>query len=109
MKFLGGEYKPVIDGLMFNGMKFKAMIDTWQTLPLSLTPAAGRALGLSGFVEKSPPRITTVDSMQIGPLSMSSPETALYGKKTGFDYGLERCGAIIGGGFLKKFKVTFDY
>jgi hypothetical protein len=109
MKLVDEGRKPVIDGVLINGVRFRAMIDTWQNLPLSLTPDAVKKLNLTAVNAKSPPRIASVDSLQIGPFTMNSPETAFYSKGTGFDYGLEKCGAIIGGGFLKKYSITFDY
>jgi hypothetical protein len=109
MEIVGEDRNLVIDGLMVNGVKFKAMVDTWQNLPLSLTPNAIKKLNLTEVAEKSPPRIGSVDTLQLGPLKMDSPQTAYFSKGTGLDHGLEKYGAIIGGGFLKEYSVTFDY
>ncbi|MDX2043925.1 MAG: hypothetical protein SF097_22110 [Acidobacteriota bacterium] len=109
MEVVGEDRKPVIDDVLINGLAFKAMIDTWQNIALSLTPAAVAKLNLETVPEKSKPRIGTIETLQIGIIKLSSPETAFYGKKKGLDHGLGKYGAIIGGGFLQNFSVTFDF
>lgn len=109
MELIGEDHKPVVDGVLINGLAFKAMIDTWQNIALSLTPNAVEELNLEAVPEKSKPRIGTVQTLQIGELKMNSPETAFYGKKKGLDHGLGKYGAIIGSGFLQNYRVTFDY
>ncbi len=101
--------RPVINDAVVNGVKLKLMLDTWQNLPLALTPQAIKQLGLSPPAEKTPPRIGTVESFQLAGLKLSALQTAFYAKGTGLDHGLNKYGGILGGGFFQNYVVTFDY
>lgn len=100
---------PVIKTILVNGSKLKAMVDTWQNVQLSLSPAALKELKIDPPPEKTGPQIKVVESLQVGELKQEKVKAACYSKGTGLDHGLGRYGAILGADFLSNYVVTFDY
>ncbi len=100
--------RPVINDVLINGVKLKVMLDTWQNLPLSLTPQAIKQIGLPTSPEKTPLRIGTIEMIQLAGVKLNSIETAFYAKGTGLDHGMNKYGGILGGGFFRNYCVTFD-
>lgn len=109
MELVSEDPVPIVKEIAVNGVKFKAMLDTWQNLPLALTPAALKQLALPVAAEKTPPQIKPVDSLQFAELKLTAPQAAWYSKGTGLDHGLAKYGVIVGAGFLSRYVVTFDY
>ena len=109
MELISEDPVPIVKEIAVNGVKFKAMLDTWQNLPLALTPAALKQLALPVAAEKTPPQIKPVESLQFAELKLTAPQAAWYSKGTGLDHGLAKYGAIVGAGFLSRYVVTFDY
>lgn len=101
--------RPVIDDVSINGVKMKMMLDTWQNLPLALTPQAVKQIGLPVGGEKTPPRLGTVDTLEIGRIKINAIETAFYAKGTGLDHGLKKYGGILGTAFFQNYVVTVDF
>lgn len=100
---------PVIKDILVNGQKLKAVVDTWQQLPLCLTPAAAKYLNLPLPVDKKPTQIKTVESLQVGGVRQDKVTTLFYNSGNNLDHGLNKYGAILGAGFLSNHVVTFDY
>jgi hypothetical protein len=109
----------VMEGVVINGKKTKATIDTGSDGMFALTPAAVEYLGLTkaaingnaetsigykGTVQNTQGR---VDLIAIGPIEVTSPEVVFWGKGAGRDrrpWELD-----IGNAFLKDYIVTIDY
>ncbi len=109
MEITSEEPVPVIKGILVNGLKIKALVDSWQNLALSLSPAALKELKIQQPPEKTRPQVSIINSLQVGELKQESVKTAFYSKGTGLDHGLSKYGAILGAGFLSNYIVTFDY
>jgi hypothetical protein len=109
----------VMEGVMINGKKTKATIDTGSDGMFALTPAAIQYLGLTeialhgesetsvGYKGTAESTKGKVDLIVIGPIEIASPEVVFWGKGTGRDS--RRWELNIGNAFLKDYVVTVDY
>jgi len=109
----------LIDGVVVNGKKMTAELDTGSDGTFKLTPAAVSFLGLDedaskGEISKSVGYNGTAENREgklsnvtIGGISVDTPTVIFFGKGTGRDK--EPWGINIGNAFLKDFVVTIDY
>jgi predicted aspartyl protease len=109
----------VIEGVMVNGRRIAANLDTGSNGSFQLTPAAVKELGLdeavsqaqvtesTGFNGKTENRQGQVKNITVGGISLDQPAVVFYGKGTGRDN--EAWGMRIGNAFLKDYVVTIDY
>jgi predicted aspartyl protease len=109
----------VIDGVLVNGKKMAANLDTGSDGTFKLTPEAVSYLGLEGEVSRA--RLSTstgynglsenregeIGNVTIGGISVDAPTVIFFGKGTGRDK--KPWGINIGNAFLKDFVVTIDY
>ncbi|MCA1631942.1 MAG: hypothetical protein LC774_16760 [Acidobacteria bacterium] len=103
------EPSTVIEDVLVEDKRFKALIDTTQEGTLALTPAAVKLLGQIAPDPKSPPREGSVRELKIGGLARGSTRAVFFGKGAGLDHSLKKYGVIIGNGLMEKFIVTLDY
>ena len=109
----------VIDGVLVNGKKTVADIDTGSDGTFKLTPAAVSYLRLEDEVSKakvstsvgyngvSENREGKIGSVTIGGISIDAPTVIFFARGTGRDK--KASGINIGNDFLKDFVVTIDY
>jgi hypothetical protein len=109
----------VVEGVLVNGQKMAANLDTGSNGGFQLTPAAVAQLGLesdvaqaqavesTGFNGKTENRQGHIKNVSIGRISIDEPDVVFYGKGTGRDQ--EPWGIRMGNAFLKDFVVTIDY
>ena len=109
----------LVEGVLVNGKRIIANLDTGSNGSFQLTPAAVAELGLQAQVDKAKVsksvgfngttenREATIDNITIGGISLKEPEVVFYGKGTGRDE--EAWGIRVGNAFLKNFVVTIDY
>ena len=109
----------LLDGVLVNGKKLVANLDTGSDDGFKLTPAAVSYLGLEedfnrartatsiGFNGVSENREGRVNNITIGGISIDAPAVIFFGKGTGRDK--KAWGLNIGNTFLKDFVVTIDY
>jgi hypothetical protein len=109
----------VIKGVAINGKRIKATFDTGSDGTFALTPAAVEALGLTKAANNGNPETSIgykgtaqstrgkVDLIAVGPIEVTSPEVAFWGKGAG---RAQRPWELsIGNAFLKDYVVTLDY
>ena len=111
--------KILVDGVLVNGTKMTANLDTGSNSSFQLTPAAvteagletaasggqtGQSVGINGVAEN---RRGKIKNITLGAISVDEPTVVFYGKGTGHDH--ESWGLRIGNAFLKDFVVTIDY
>jgi hypothetical protein len=109
----------LVDGVLVNGARMTANLDTGSNSSFQLTPAAvagagletardagqaGHSLGING-VSKN--RLGKIKNITLGALSIDEPAVVFYDKGAGHDH--EAWGLRIGNGFLRRFIVTVDY
>jgi predicted aspartyl protease len=109
----------LVGGVMVNGKKVVANLDTGSSGSFQLTPAAVTELGLeaeagkarvsqsTGFNGTTENREGNIGNVSIGGIFIDEPTVVFYGKGTGRDN--EAWGIRIGNAFLKGFVVTIDY
>jgi aspartyl protease len=109
----------VIQGVVVNGKRITATIDTGSDGTFKLAPAAVDYLGLaeasskgkseSSVGYKGTAQNTTgkLDEISIGSIGVNAPEVVFLGKGTGRDH--KPWGLSIGNAFLKDYIVTIDY
>jgi len=109
----------VIEGILVNGKKVTATLDTGSDGTFKLTPAAVEFLGLSeaartgrheesiGYNGAAQNTLGRLDDIVIGTLRVPSPDVVFFGKGTGRDH--KPWGLNIGNAFLRAYVVTVDY
>jgi hypothetical protein len=109
----------VIDGVMVNGNKVSATIDTGSDGTFKLTPAAVDSLRLTEAARNGTPDASVgyngiahntlgrIEEIVIGDIRLRSAEVVFFGKGTGRDR--KPWGVNIGNGFLRDYIVTVDY
>jgi hypothetical protein len=109
----------LFDGVMINGKKAKATLDTGSDGMFALTPAAVETLGLTDAARQGQPDTSDgykgtvqstrgkIDRIGMGSMEVPSPEVVFWAKGAGRDqrpWDLD-----IGNAFLKDYIVTLDY
>ena len=109
----------LIDGILVNGRKLTANLDTGSDGYFQLTPAAVIALGLAAEARQAPVsksmgfngdtenRQGKLKQVTIGGIAIDGPPVIFYGPGTGRDH--EAWGLRIGNDFLKNYILTMDY
>ncbi len=109
----------IVQGVIINGKRIAATIDTGSDGTFKLTPAAVVDLGLTEDAHKGKPESSIgyrgsaqntmgkVDVISIGSITVSAPDVVFYGRGTGRDH--KPWGLNVGNAFLKDYIVTIDY
>jgi hypothetical protein len=109
----------VVDGVLVNGKKMPATIDTGSDGGFKLTPAAVESLGLTeaalngtpdtsvGYMGTAHSTLRHVDEIVIGDIGLHSVDVVFFDKGTGRDR--KPWAVNIGNGFLRDYIVTVDY
>jgi predicted aspartyl protease len=109
----------LVEGILVNGKKITATIDTGSNGTFQFTPGAITRLGLEkeageaqpshsvGFNGTAQNRKGTVRNITIGGISVDAPDVVFFNKGAGYDDA--EWGLRIGNAFLKKFVMTLDY
>jgi hypothetical protein len=109
----------IVEGVIINGKKIAATIDTGSDDAFKLTPTAVEDLGLTEDAAKGKPeeslgsretmQNTTgkVDVISIGSITVNTPDVVFYGRGYGKDH--MPWGVNVGNAFLKNYIVTIDY
>jgi hypothetical protein len=109
----------VVAGVMVNGHKVSATIDTGSDGTFKLTPAAVDSLGLTEAARSGTPSVSVgykgttqntlgrIEEIVIGDIRQHSVEVVFFAKGTGRDQ--KPWGVNIGNGFLRDYIVTLDY
>jgi predicted aspartyl protease len=109
----------LLDGVVVNGKRITANLDTGSNSGFQIAPAAVAALGLEADAERGASSQSVgingltlnhdgkVKSIGIGTIQVDNPSVVFYGKGSGHDD--EPWGIRIGNAFLKDFVVTIDF
>ena len=118
-RYDGDSSSLVVDGVMVNGNKVSATIDTGSDGTFKFTPAAVDSLRLTEAARNGTPDASVgyngiahntlgrVEEIVIGDIRLRSAEVVFFGKGTGRDR--KPWGVNIGNGFLRDYIVTVDY
>ncbi len=118
-RYDGDSSSLVVDGVLVNGTKVSATVDTGSDGTFKLTPAAVDSLRLTEAARNGAPDASVgyngiahntlgrVEEIIIGDIRVPSPDVVFFGKATGRDR--KPWGVNIGNGFLRDYIVTVDY
>jgi hypothetical protein len=118
-RYDGDSSSLVVEGVMVNGNKMSATIDTGSDGTFKLTPSAVDSLGLTEAARTGTPdasigykgiaqnTLGRVNEVVIGDIRLHSVEVVFFGKGTGRDR--KPWEVNIGNGFLRDYIMTVDY
>jgi hypothetical protein len=118
-RYDGDSSSLVVEGVIVNGKKVSATIDTGSDGTFKLTPSAVDSLGLTeaarngtldasiGYNGIAHNTLGHIDEIVIGDIRLHAAEVVFFGKGTGRDR--KPWGVNIGNGFLRDYIVTVDY
>jgi hypothetical protein len=118
-RYDGDSSSLVVDGVIVNGTKVSATIDTGSDGTFKLTPAAVDSLRLTEAARNGTPEASVgynglaqntlgrIEKIVIGDILLQSADVVFFGRGTGRDR--KPWGVNIGNGFLRDYIVTVDY